>query len=222
MANQTKLLEQKIRISIIDVCQLLYQKNLLAACDGNVSFRLSENKILITPSGVPKYSLKPKDLIFVNMNGESKSGKPSSELLMHLGVYRDNPIAKAVIHSHPPFAIAWSIAFPEHSELPSTCVSETILALGSIPIVPYAHPGSESLVKNLQKYWTKNRAMILSRHGGLSWGESIVEALNGMERISHTTEILYYAQNLKGLTYLSTQEVEYLKKKRLEMGNKTL
>ncbi len=211
----------KICRQILDVCKNLYSRNMLAAADGNVSFKVQEG-VLITPSGVPKAFCQPEDIAFVTLDNEVMYGKPSSERLMHLSVYNEVKEAKAVVHAHPPTAIAWSVAFPELEELPNNCLSEVVLAAGHIPIVSYARPGTQAMGDVLKEKVKDHKIMILSRHGGLAWGESLTEAFMGMERLEHSAEILYKAKNLKDLTYLDNEEMEALYKIRETIGNKTL
>lgn len=207
---------------IIRAAQLLHQKNMLAGADGNISFRISDQEILITPAGVAKAFLKTEDLACMNLEGAAIRGTPSSERLMHLQVYQSCPKAKAVVHAHPPHAIAWSIARPHWKELPAECLSEVILACGTIPFVPYARPGTSQLAEQIEPYLSAHRAMILSRHGALAWGESLEEALRGMERIEHSSQILAVAQNLGGWTSLSEEELHFLRESRKKIGEKLL
>lgn len=211
-----------ISSQIVQVCKNLYSKNMLAAADGNISYRISDSEILITPSGVSKANAKPEDICVIDIDGNVKLGKPSSERLMHLQVYKSCPEAKAVVHAHPPHAIAWTVAHPELSELPSTCLSEVILAAGKIPFVPYARPSTQDMGDNLKPFLPDCRLMILSRHGALSWGESLEEAAMGMERLEHSAQILYLSESLKELTHLPDEEVNALKEMRKKIGPKTL
>lgn len=206
---------------IIEVCRRLYGRNMLAAADGNVSLRVDDT-ILITPSGLPKAFIDASDIAAVTVDNQILAGNPSGERLMHLAVYNKTEEARAVVHAHPPHAIAWSVAFPEHKELPSTCLSEVILATGSIPIVPYARPGSRHMGAAVGMFLPHYKVMILSRHGGLTWGSDLLEAYMGMERLEHSAEILYKAKTLRELSHLPADEVAALKAMRKEMGNKTL
>jgi len=207
---------------IVEVGRRLHGRNMLAAADGNVSMRVAEDIILITPSGLPKGFLRPEDICAVTPDNRILAGKPSSERLMHLAVFNKCPEAKAVVHAHPPHGIAWSIAHPDMKELPSHSLSEVILAVGAIPFVPYARPGTGHMGAALELFLPHYRVMILSRHGGLSWGEDLLEAYMGMERLEHSAEILYKAATLKELTFLPDEEVKALKEMRKEMGPKTL
>lgn len=211
-----------IKKAIVRYCQMLHKKNMLAAADGNLSYRINDAFILITPTGVPKAFIKPEDIAVIDLANNILEGKPSGERLMHLEVYRKCPLAKAVVHAHPPTAIAWSVACPDLEELPSESLSEVILAAGKIPFVPYARPGGISMGTNLHPFLPQCRAMILSRHGALTWGESLLEAYVGMERLEHSAEILYKAKTLGQLTTLPADEVTALKDMRRQMGEKLL
>jgi L-fuculose-phosphate aldolase len=213
---------QDIKNQIVRFCSLLHQKNMLAAADGNVSYRVSDNEILITPSGVPKAFISVEDIAVITLDNKIVSGNPSGERLMHLEVYKKCSKAKAVVHAHPPSAIAWTVAYPRLKELPSTSLSEVILAAGRMPIVPYARPGTLDMGTNLHPYLPESRALILSRHGALCWGESLQEAYCGMERVEHSADILYRAKNLRFLTQLPRKEVAALREMRKSMGEKLL
>ncbi len=213
-------------MDIISVCRLLHQRNLTASADGNVSMRLPSGEILITPSGVNKAFLLQSDLVTLKADGTSVSGSPSSELKMHLEVYRRCPQAKAVVHAHPPTAIAWSIAFPQLKTLPVEFMSELILAVGEVPIAPFARPGTAAMGEVLSAFLPRHRTLILARHGALAWGETLTEAYNGMERIEHAAQILKSAVELAGgfqkLTPLPPEEIQWLKDKRQALGEKIL
>lgn len=203
---------------MVEIGQRLHSRNMLAAADGNISYRLSDNEILITPSGVAKAFMNPEQMAVINLKGEIITGTPSSERLMHLEVFRAAPKARAVIHAHPPTAIAWSIAEPKLTKLPSDCLSEVILSTGDIPFVPYARPGTEQMADVLKSFLPKHRALILRNHGALAWGESLEEAYRGMERIEHSAYILAMAKQLGGLHPLPQEEIEYLYELRKKIG----
>lgn len=215
----TSLSAQRVSKEIVEICQRLHSKNMLAAADGNVSYRISNDEILITPSGVSKGFMNTDQMAVINLKGEKITGMPSSERLMHLEIYRACPEAKAIVHAHPPTAIAWSIARPKLQKLPSDCLSEVILATGDIPFVPYARPGTEDMGKVITPYLPHHKAMILRNHGALCWGQDLEEAYRGMERIEHSAQILMMAENLGGLTPLPKEEIEYLYELRQKIGN---
>lgn len=207
---------------IVEISQRLHKMDCLAACDGNISVRVAEDKILITPSTRPKAFITEKEIVQMDLKGYSQNGIPSSEKQMHLSVYHTAPQAKAVIHAHPPAAIAWSIAHPDLKELPCDSCSELILALGKVPIVPYARPGTAEMGTNLKKYLPETKVMILSRHGSLTWGENIEEAYFGQERLEHSAKLLMYASYINKLHPLPEEEVKVLQQMRKKIGNKIL
>lgn len=211
-----------MREEIIAASRRLYEKNLLAGCDGNISIRLSDKEILITPSGRPKWSIRPQDIARITIDNEVLSGNPSSEMLMHTAVYRKCPDARTIVHAHPPNAIAWTIAEPELKELPSEMLSELILACGAIPIALYARPGTKMMGEVLEPYLPDHKAIILARHGAITWGGSLEEACNGMERIEHTAYILLQARKLGPLTSLPEEEIIALRAMRKNLGNRLL
>lgn len=210
---------QSIATEIVEICRRLHQRNMLAAADGNISYRLNDDEILITPSGIAKGFMQPDQMSVINLAGEVLKGKPSSERLMHLEIYRSTPQAKAIIHAHPPTAIAWSIARPDLSKLPSECLSEVILATGDVPFVPYARPGTDQMGAVLKPYLPQHRALILRNHGAVAWGGDLEEAYRGMERIEHSAQILAMAHKLGGLHPLPAEEVAYLYELRKKIGD---
>lgn len=208
--------------AICEWCRRLHERNLLAAGDGNISLRLDDGRIAITPSGVNKAWIKVGDLAYVNERGDVLSGRPSSERMAHVAVYQSCRQAKAVIHAHPPTLIAWTLAKPELTELPGDAMPESILAAGRIPVVPYARPGTMAMGEVLRPFLPDHRLLILARHGALAWGESLEEAYNGIERLEHLAQILKIAHDLGGFTVLPKEEVIALRGIREKMGPKLL
>lgn len=215
----TSLKSGRIALKIVEICERLHSRNMLAGADGNVSVRISDDEILMTPTGVSKGFMDAGQMAVINLNGDVLDGKPSSERLMHLEIYRTCPKAKAIVHAHPPTAIAWSIAHPTLKKLPSECLSEVILATGDIPFVPYARPGTEAMGLVLKPFLPHSRALILRAHGALAWGEDLDEAYRGMERIEHSSQILATAKQLGGLHSLPAEEVAYLYELRKKIGD---
>ncbi len=214
--------ERQIFHEILKIGKRLNEKNMLAAADGNISYRVSDDRILITPTAINKSVLLIEQMSIINIKNEVLRGAPSTERLMHLEVYRKCPKARAVVHAHPPTAIAWSIAHPQLTELPCEGLPEVILAVGGVPIVPYARPGTMEMGFNLHPYLPLHRVMVLSRHGGLSWGEDLQEAYDGMERLEHSAHILKLSKELGGITNMQSDEIEALRVIRAQSGGRTL
>ncbi|HEX4924842.1 MAG TPA: class II aldolase/adducin family protein [Bdellovibrionales bacterium] len=209
-------------LEIIDICKRLNAKNMLASADGNVSVRVSDGEILITPTGLNKAFITPEDMAVIDLGNRVLKGKPSGERLIHLEVYKRCPEAKAVVHAHPPTAIAWSVAFPDDEELPFESLSELILAAGRIPIAKYARPGTPAMAERITPFLPDHRVIVMARHGALAWGESLMEAYNGMERLEHSAQILARAQSLGAITKLPQAEIEALWELRRQLGKRTL
>jgi len=207
---------------MVEACARLHERNLLAAADGNVSYRFQDFRIAITPAGVAKARLDADDMAYIALDGRVVAGKPSSERLMHLAVYRACPEARCVVHAHPPTAIAWSLARPELQWLPEDAMPEVILAAGRIPIVPYARPGTEAMGEALLPFLPAHRLMILARHGALCWGETVEEAYLGIERLEHVCQILKSAEDLGGAQAMPADEVAALRALRAKMGPRIL
>ncbi len=203
---------------LLELCQRLHNRNMLAAADGNLSVKLNDNLILITPSGQAKAFMHPDDMALMDLQGNAIKGKPSTEKLMHLQIYQSCSKARAVVHAHPVTATAWSIAKPELQQLPAEALSEVILATGGIPIAPYARPGTQAMGDVLKTFLPGHRALILRRHGALTWGEDLEEAYRGMERIEHSAQVLMAAHQLGGITVLPDEEVKHLYAMRKHIG----
>lgn len=141
---------------------------------------------------------------------------------MHLAIFRACPEARAVVHAHPPTAIAWTVAQPGLAQLSGDALPEVVLAAGAIPIVPYARPGTPAVGESLRAYLPAHRALVLARHGAVCWGESAEEAYGGMERIEHVAQILKAAHELGGVTALPSEEVAALAGLRAKLGPRLL
>ncbi|MGZ3479605.1 MAG: class II aldolase/adducin family protein [Myxococcaceae bacterium] len=203
---------------IRDACAQLHARGLLAAADGNVSVRQADGSIVLTPAGANKARLRPGSLARVTLDGRILEGRPSTERAMHLAVYRACPEARVIVHAHPPTAIAWTLARPDLTELPTDALPELLLAAGRVPIVPYARPGTEEMGAVLLPFLPAHRLLLLSRHGALAWGESMEEAVNGIERVEHSAIILKAAAELGGTTPLPESELQALRALKARIG----
>ncbi|MBT7768160.1 MAG: class II aldolase/adducin family protein [Bdellovibrionales bacterium] len=223
--NRQKIHQQNQTLSIR--CGRLHDRNMLAAGDGNISlYQPDKRQVLISISGGTLVDLSPEQMVPIDLEGNSIKrytikATPSSEKWMHLMVYQQASQARCVVHAPPPHAVAFSLANPGLTELPITALSEAILSVGSIPIIPYALPGSQQLAEQIKNYLPGHRVMIMARHGALAWGETVEEAFNGMERIEHVAYTLKLAQDLGGATSLGQDELRALTALRSELGERT-
>lgn len=207
---------------IVEIARRLHLRNCLAAADGNISVRMSDDEIWMTPTGVAKAFMKASEMACINLKNEIRSGRPSGERLMHLEIYRQCPKAKAIVHAHPPTAIAWTLARPDLKELPFDSLPEVVLATGRVPIADYARPGTSQMGDNLKSFLPAHRAILLARHGAVAWGEDLEEAWRGIERIEHAALILLAAEQLGGARPVPKEEMDRLTEMRKAMGETLL
>ncbi len=184
--------EAFLREDIVRYCRLLHQKGFLAANDGNVSARLSADRILITPTGVHKGFLSPEQLLIIDRAGRLVfgEGRPSGEVAMHLKALELRPDRTVVMHAHPPTCIALSLL--RHARL-NGVLPEVILSIGELVVVPYARPVSDALGQSLVGYVERHDALILERHGTLTLGRTVHEAYCLVERLEHSAKVLHLA-----------------------------
>ena len=209
-----------LRQEIVEVGKRIYARGFVASNDGNISARLDDNKVLVTPTGVSKGFMKPDDLIVVNMEGKVLSGtkKPSSEVFMHLQVYKDRPDVNSVCHAHPPYATGFAVA---GIPLDKCILPEVIITLGSIPLIEYGTPGTEELYRPVTKLLKDYDAFLLANHGALTVGKDVINAYHKMETLEHFAQIAFVAQQLGYLNTLSKEQVEKLKDQREKYGIRT-
>lgn len=186
------------------------EAGLVAACDGNISFRNPNGTIVITPSGLPKGELKPSQLLVMDISGKviKGEGKPSSETPLHLEIYKARPDVNAIIHAHPIVATAVTVA---GLDFPSTLVTEGAIVLGkSVPTVPYAAPGSTELGKACADYARKVNVFLMERHGATALGTDLKEALYRMETLEAVAKVyrasLAFAVNSRALQDISRSQ----------------
>jgi L-fuculose-phosphate aldolase len=188
--------EAALRDEIALVCRRMYDKDLISADAGNVSARLAPNRILITPSRIHKGFIRPEQLLVVDDDGETVGGapgKPTSELPMHLEAYRQRPDVGAVVHAHPPTAVALSIA---GIPLDEYVLPEVIVTLGRIPTTPYAMPSSSENAAAIRSLIREHDALVLQRHGSLTVGATPLAAFSRLETVEQQARICYMLATL--------------------------
>jgi L-fuculose-phosphate aldolase len=199
--------------AIARCCRSLWDAGLIAGADGNVSVRLGPNRVLVTPSGVLKRELAAADLAEVDLTGRAvgRSRRASSELDLHLQVYRARPDCNAVVHAHPPMATAFAVA---GEPIPADVLPELILYLGSVPLVPYAMTGTPALGEAVKPYLADHCAVLLANHGAVTWGPDLATAQIRMESLEHSARILLAARALGHTTRLTPEQVRALDQRR--------
>jgi L-fuculose-phosphate aldolase len=209
--------EFEARRQIVEVGRRLWQRGYVAANDGNLSVRLPDGRIVITPTGVSKGFLEAGMLVLVSGEGARLGGRlePTSEIRMHLFAYARRPDVRAVVHAHPPKATGFSAA---GVPLAQCVLPEVVLSLGDVPTAPYATPSTEEVPDSIEKFIDGYNAMLLKRHGVLTLGGDIFEAYWRMETVEHVADIALVAKLLGGASPLSDEEARKLLKVREKLG----
>ena len=201
--------ENEYRHDICEVGQLLHQKNFVAATDGNISVRLASGDILATPTLISKGMMRPDDLVVVDREGSKLLGRRnvSSEMGMHLLIYRRRPDVHAVVHAHPPTATGYAAA---GLSLNKALVSEIVLALGCVPLARYGTPGTPELPDALKDLVPRYDAILMANHGVVTCGEGLQSAYFKMETVEHFARISLVTELLGRQELLSSGDVEKL------------
>ncbi|MBY0146435.1 class II aldolase/adducin family protein [Neobacillus niacini] len=218
--NKQYYSDLEAREMICDIGRRVYNRNYVAANDGNISVKVGSNEIWTTPTGVSKGYMTPDMMVKMDLSGIVLSGnmKPSSEVKMHLRVYNENPEVSAVVHAHPPVATSYSIA---GIPLDKPVLPEAIVLLGNVPVAPYALPGTQEVPDSIAPYCQTHNAVLLANHGALTWGRDLMEAYFRMESLEHYATILMYSNNvLKKAKELNYSQITDLIKIRESMGIK--
>ncbi|MGB5824389.1 MAG: class II aldolase/adducin family protein [Proteocatella sp.] len=191
------LTDYEAKKAIIEVGKRMYDKGFVASNDGNISCKVGPNTIWTTPTGVSKGFMTPDMLVKMNFDGKVLMGKskPSSEVKMHLRVYKENPDVMAVTHAHPPVATSFAIA---GISLDRAILPEAVVNLGSVPIAHYATPGSQDVPDSIAPYCNTHNAVLLANHGALSWGKDILEAYHRLESLEYYATVLMYTGRIIG------------------------
>ncbi len=201
--------EAQLRSDIVEVGRRLYARGYTASNDGNISVRLDANRLLMTPTNVCKGFMTADMMCITDLDGKKLAGErnPSSEMQMHLEVYRQRPEIQAVVHAHPPVATAFAVA---GIALDRAVLAEVVTTLGSVPIAEYATPSTKELPEAVRKYVKAHDGMLLANHGALTLGTDLFSAYYKMETIEHFANISFVARMLGGERLLSRDEVTRL------------
>lgn len=203
--------ERALREEICEIGRRMYGRRMVAANDGNISVRLSEDEILCTPTGVSKGFMKPEQMCKVDLAGrvldKSRGEKPSSEVKMHLRVYQKRPDILAVVHAHPIFATSFAVM---GRALDVPIMPEVIVNFGKIPLAPYGTPSTMEIPDAIEPYINDYEAVLLEQHGALTWGKDLLSAYMKMESLEFYAELLYRTIQLGGPRELDEKQLEKL------------
>lgn len=197
---------------VVETCRRLDELGLIAGAEGNVSVRLDDGNILITPSGMAKGMVTEDDLLVIAPAAQADdpraprpaSRAPSSEYRMHLRIYARRPEIRAVVHAHPPLATAFAVA---GEDFMAPVLPEIILQMGGVPLVPYATPGTDALGDALEPYLSRHEAFLLANHGATTIGHSLAGALHRMESLEQAARTIMGARLLGRVNPLTADQV---------------
>lgn len=210
--------EKELRQKIVEAGKRLHARFFVASNDGNISARLNDNEILITPTSVNKGDMTPEQLLKVDFQGHVLSGllKPTSEMKMHLAVFRQRPDVRAIVHAHPPAATGFAAC---HLRLDQDVVlPEVVFGLGKIGFAEYGTPTTEEVPKSVEKEIADCEALLLSNHGALTVGEEVLQAYYRMEVLEMYARVRLVTKILGGPKALSESQVEELLRVRERQG----
>ena len=211
--------ENEIKKQICDIGKRIYDRNMVAANDGNISVKLNDNEYLCTPTGVSKGFMTPEFICKVDKEGnvlEANEGfRPSSEIKMHMRVYGKRPDVGAVVHAHPTFATAFAIA---GIPLTQPVMPEAVISLGCVPLAPYGTPSTVEIPDAVEPYLEHFDQVLLENHGALTWGKDLMTAYYKMESVEFYAELLYKARQLGKPQEFDEENVQKLYEIRRQMG----
>lgn len=187
--------DAQAKADILAVGKKIYQRGLVAANDGNLSVRVGESTLWVTPTAVSKGDMTEDMLVKMDLDGNVLMGtrKPSSEVKMHLRIYQENPHVRAVVHAHPPAATAFAAA---GLPLDRPVLQEAVVQLGTVPVAPFALPGSQGVADSVAPYCKEYRALLLEYHGAVTWGETMQQAHHRLECLEQVALVTLHLRTL--------------------------
>lgn len=200
--------ESQARKLIVEIGKLLYERSYVVSSDGNVSFRLDNDTVLATPTMTCKGRMTEDCLALTDMDGKPLTDKKaSSELAMHLLIYKMRPDIKAVCHAHPPHGTAFAVA---GLAIDKPILSEVILTLGCVPLTDYGTPSTNELTEAMKPYVEHHNALLMANHGAVAYGEDLWQAFDRLETLEHTAKIAILAKTLGEHVDLPADAIEKL------------
>ena len=189
---------------------MLYRLGFMPGASGNLSVRLDDQRLLVTPTGVSKFLLRSADMVIVDLQGRQLDGyrKVTSEVSMHLAVYRHRDDVTAVIHSHPPVATAFACVGRGLDEM---LCQEAVMTLGVVPLATYATTGTEEVAASLAPFIPDHDAILMANHGAVSYGGTLLQAFQKMEIVEHLAQIALVTHQLGAPSILKHEQVKQLR-----------
>ena len=212
--------EEEHRRDIRIAGRWIHDRGYVVATDGNISLRLDSRRILTSPTGISKGAMSAEDMVITDLEGRKLSGRrnPSSEIAMHLLIYRLRPDINAVCHAHPPVATGYAAAgIPLNKAL----LCELVIALGSVPVARYGTPGTSELASAIEPLVQGHDAILMANHGVVTYGPDLLTAFHRMETTEHFARVSLVTELLGKQVLLSGGEVEKLLEMRARYGLQT-
>lgn len=211
--------ELDIKKEMCEIGKRVYNRGMVAANDGNFSVKLNDNEFLCTPTGVSKGFMTPEYICKVDAQGnviEANEGfKPSSEIKMHMGVYREREDVKSVVHAHPLYATTFAVS---GMALTQPIMPEAVIALGTVPLAKYGTPSTEEIPEAVSEFLQYYDAVLLENHGALTYGDSLLGAYHKMESLEFYARLLYQSMQIGGPKVLNEEQVKRLYGMRKQYG----
>src|ERR1051325_1039090 len=200
--------EQTARRDLIRICHLMYERSYVVSSDGNVSAQLDDGRVLATPTMTCKGRMTEDLIAVTDLEGRALNDRrASSELAMHLLIYRERPDVRAVCHAHPPHGTAFSVA---GLAIDQPILSEVILTLGCVPLAEYGTPSTEELSDAMRPLVKHHNALLMANHGAVAYGADIWQAFDRLETLEHTAKISILSRLLGGARDLPPDAIEKL------------
>src|SRR5213595_810628 len=200
--------EQTARQDLIRVCHLMYERGYVVSSDGNVSVRLDDDRILATPTMTCKGRMTEDLIAITDVEGRALNDRrASSELEMHLLIYRERPDVRAVCHAHPPHGTAFAVA---GLPIDQPILSEVILTLGCVPLAEYGTPSTDELSNAMRPLVKHHNALLMANHGAVAYGSDLWQAFDRLETLEHTAKIAILSRMLAGSRNLPPDAIEKL------------
>ncbi|REJ77985.1 MAG: class II aldolase/adducin family protein [Acidobacteria bacterium] len=200
--------ETEARELIVEVGRLMYERGYVVASDGNVSIRVGEDRIIATPTMTSKGRMTVDSLAVTDLDGNALSDKrASSELAMHILIYKNRPDVLAVCHAHPPYGTAFAVA---GLPIDKPILSEVVLTLGCVPLTDYGTPSTDELTDAMKPFVAHHNALLMANHGAVAYGKDLWQAFDRMETLEHTAKIAILSRALGGANDLPPDSIEKL------------
>lgn len=208
--------EAELRQQLCDIGRMMYERGFIGAADGNLAVRLDERRLLVTPAGCLKGFMTPEEMVVTDLDGAPLAGgRPSTEILMHVALLRERPDVSCVVHAHPPYCVAFSLA---GIPLTRCIIPEIVVTIGTVPTVPYATPGTHELPDSLREPIRSSDVLLLERHGMVTVADELWNAFKLLDMVEHSAKIVHLALQLGPAQVLDQEQVAKLMQSRYDLG----